>query len=368
MYASDEQAGPPTLETLAKQLHGHEERSQARYEKLCTKLETKPESKMGMDNVSDKVNINVGDGGGSGGGAGLAAVIAALGNRNEGGDTAGLIAALGNRNNDGGGIAAMLPALLAGQNNGGMNSMWPILLLALLGRGRGGLLGGGDDCGPVAAPGGVSPALAALLQTLTEGQSALRAEVPTTGLETQNAIQSAISTLALAGQQGFANTKDAVQNTATLQLGAISGVKDSVMNNAALLSRDICDVKSTVQTEACATRELVQAGTTAILSRIDRSEIDDLRQRADRAERAIEVNALRSQVEVNQTVTTTQGQAQGQFQVQTQLQDIGNAVRNLAGIVAIGNQTMLARQAQDIVNLGTMTASGTQAAANTQVR
>ncbi len=350
------------LGALADQLRRHEARSQERYEQLCDKLKTKSEKTMDGIN-SDKVNINLGEGGG-GGGAGLAAVIAALGNRNEGGDTAGLIAALGNRND--GGMAAMLPALMAGQNNNGMNNIWPIILLALLGRGRGGLLGGGDDCGPTA--GGIGPGQAALLQTILENATATRAAVPTTALETQNALQQAVSALALGTQQGFANTKDAVQASLLANLTATGGVKDSVMNNAALLSRDICDVKSTVQTEACATRELVQAGTTAILSRIDRSEIDELRQRADRAERAIEVNALRSQVEVNQTVTTTQGQVQGQAQLQAQLQDIGSAVRNLAGIVAIGNQTMLARQAQDIVNLGTMTASGTQAAANTQVR
>lgn len=350
------------LNALSDQLRRHEQRSEERYEKLCDKLKSQPEKTMEGIN-SDKVNINLGEGRGSGDGLGAAAMIAALGNRNEGGDTAGLIAALGNRNNDGG-MAALAP-LLAGMNNNGMNNLWPILLLALLGRGRGGFLGGdGEGC----APGGIGAGHAALLQTLLEGQSALRAEVPTTALETQNAIQGAISALALGTQQGFANTKDAVQSSLLANLTATSGVKDSVMNNAALLQRDICDVKSTVQTEACATRELVQAGTTAILTRIDRSEIDELRARADRAERAIEVNALRSQVEVNQTVTTTQGQAQGQAQLQAQLQDIGSAVRNLAGIVAIGNQTMLARQAQDIVNLGTMTASGTQAAANTQVR
>src|SRR3990172_760040 len=162
---------------------------------------------------SDKVNINVGGDGGSGGGAGLAAVIAALGNRNEGGDTAGLIAALGNRNNDGfggAGALAMLGPLMANNNNG-MNNLWPIILLALLGRGRGGFGFGGDDasCGPSS---GIGPGQAAILQTLLEGQSSLRAEVPTSALEIQNAIQSAIGSLALGTQQGFANTKDAVQN------------------------------------------------------------------------------------------------------------------------------------------------------------
>src|SRR3990172_1271672 len=146
---------------------------------------------------SDKVNINVGGDGGSGGGAGLAAVIAALGNRNNDGF-------------GGAGALAMLGPLMANNNNG-MNNLWPIILLALLGRGRGGFGFGGDDasCGPSS---GIGPGQAAILQTLLEGQSSLRAEVPTSALEIQNAIQSAIGSLALGTQQGFANTKDAVQN------------------------------------------------------------------------------------------------------------------------------------------------------------
>lgn len=349
---------------LADQLRRHETRSQERYEMLAGQLKTKSENTMEGIN-SDKVNINLGGGEGAGGGASIAAIIAALGNRNQGNDNAALIAALGNRNDSAANLGPLL-AMMGNRrdDNDGMNNLWPILLLTLL-RGRGGL--GGDDCGSIATAAGLSPAQAAMLQTLLEGQSDLRADVPRTALETQNAIQQAVGALALGTQQGFANTKDAVQASLLANLTATSGVKDSVMNNAALLQRDICDVKSTVQTEACATRELVQAGTTAILSRIDRSEIDDLRHRADRAERAIEVNALRSQVEVNQTVTTTQAQGQIQGQVQAQFQDIGNTLRRVCDRLESVHQVAQAANSNIIAGNSGAVVSGPQTNTPTNV-
>lgn len=322
-----------------------------------------------MDGLnSDKVNINLGDGGRGGydNGAGMAAIIAALGNRNQGDNSAALIAALGNRNDDSSNMAPLM-AMLAGRRDdgAGMNSMWPILLLALLGRGRSGLLGGGDDCGPTA--GGVSPGQAALLQTILETVGATRAAVPTTALETQAAINGSIGSLALGTQQGFANVKDAVQATLLANLTATSGVKDTVQNVGALISRDICDVKATVMAEGCATRELVQAGTTAVLSRIDRSEIDELRARADRAERAIEVNALRSQVEVNQTVNTTQQQAQAQQQWQVQFQDIGNRLGRLCDRVDIVHQEARSTNANIIAGNTGAVVTGPQTSTPTNV-
>lgn len=177
---------------------------------------------MSAEGILDKVNVNVG-GGEGGGGAGLAAVIAALGNRNQGGDNAALIAALGNRNDDSSNWAPLMAMMGGGGLGGGNNALWPILLLALLGRGRGGLLGGGDGegcCGP-------TPAQAAMLQTLLEGQSDLRAAVPTVGLETQNAIQNSIAQFALGTQQGFSNVKDSIQATSALNLSATNqGVKE----------------------------------------------------------------------------------------------------------------------------------------------
>lgn len=294
---------------------------------------------------TDKVIVNAG-GSGDGGGGSMAAVIAALGNRNQGNDNAALIAALGNRNdNQLGPLMAML-----GNNNrdrDGMGEMWPLLLL-LLGRGRGGF-GGGDDCCDDGHR-DVSPAHAALLQTMTENLSDLRAQVPTTALQSQNAIQGAIAQLALADQQGFAGVKDAVQSLALFQSNQLNNINQNVSD------------------QGCKTRELVQSTSTAVLQRMDDLRIRELEHDRDRAERAIEVNSLRSQVEITNTNTATATQAQGQFQSQLQFQDINNKIDRLCGSINIANQTMLARQGQDIVNLGTMTASGTQAAANTQVR
>ncbi len=313
---------------------------------------------------SDKVNIHVGGGGeGGSGGAGLAAVIAALGNRNEGGDTAGLIAALGNRNNDGG-MAAMLPALMAQNGNNGMQNMWPIILLALLGRGRGGLLGG-DDGG--CAPGGVGPGHAALLQTILETAGATRAAVPTTALETQGAIQQAISALALGGQQGFANVKDSVQAGLLASLAASSGVKDSVQNGFTLNGRDLAAINQNVSAQGCQTREAVAASTTAILSRIDRSEIDELRDSRNRFERQVEVNALRSQVEVNQTVNTTQTQAQAQAQAQLQFQDVNSQLRRICDVLAGVHQEQRSTNANIIAGNTGAVVTGPQTSTPTNV-
>lgn len=296
---------------------------------------------------SDKVNINVGGEGGGNGGA-MAALVAALGNRNQGDNSAALIAALGSRNNDN--QLAPLMAMMHNRNDGdrdGLGEMWPLLLL-LLGRGGrgGGLFGGGDDCG-----GGGGDAVNQLTLNQVLGKlGTLEGQIPLTALQSQNAIQASIAQLALADQQGFANVKDAVQSLALFQSGQLNNINQNVSD------------------QGCKTRELVQSTSTAVLQRMDDLRIRELEHDRDRAERAIEVNSLRSQVEITNVNTATATQAQGQLQAQLQFQDINNKIDRLCGAVSIANQTMLARQGQDIVNLGTMTASGTQAAANTQVR
>src|SRR6185436_20153857 len=125
---------------LAEQLRQHEHRSEWRYEELCKKLgEAEKETRMSEGINTDKVIVNAGSGGGDGGN--MAAVIAALGNRNQGNDNAALIAALGNRNDDN---AGLMPALAMMNNNrmpvdgfGGMNGILGIAALGLI-FGRGG--------------------------------------------------------------------------------------------------------------------------------------------------------------------------------------------------------------------------------------
>lgn len=336
-----------TFPQIAKMLVDHEGKSQKRYERLMDevyKAHQQGEMKMGDGINTDKVNVYTG--GGEGGAGAMAALVAALGNRNEGGDTAGLIAALGNRND---GMSAMLPALMAGGMNNGMNNLWPIILLALLGRGRGGGLFGGDDCG-----GGAGAA--ALLQSLMEGQSDLRAQVPTTALETQTALQNAIAQLALGTQQGFANTKDSIQN------------------GIAFLDRDIQNVNQNVSAQGCQTREAVQNDgdkTRALLvarfqqedaTRIAElnAEVIELRSRGDHDRRHAESNLI-----IQNTNTAVANQQQ-----QQQIRDEDKRHHELlAALVAIGNsvQVQRNRSEQDIINLGTMLASGTQTPTTTQV-
>lgn len=297
---------------------------------------------MGMDNISDRVNINLpGGGGGDFGGAGMAAVIAALGNRNEGSDNAALIAALGNRN-DGMGANALLPALMAGGGGlGGQNALWPIILLALLGRGGrgGGLFGGGDDC---CDGGGAETRLQSNADTLAILNGINGAKDATT---------SGFATTGLALSQGFANVKDAVQSLALFQTGQLNTINQNVSD------------------QGCKTRELVQAGTTAVLEKMADLRIRELEHERDRAERNIEVNSLRSQVEITNTNTATATQAQGQLQAQLQFQDINNKIDRLCGaIINVGNQVQRVKSDQDIVNFGTMAASGNQATTSTQVR
>lgn len=309
-----------------------------------------------MDGIaSDKVNIHVG-GGEGGRGAEMAALVAALGQRNQGNDHAALIAALGNRNDSASNMAPLFALLGDRHHDGdgyGANALWPIILLALFGR-RG--FGGGDDC----HDGGVSPGHAALLQTLLEGQSELRAQVPTSALEIQNQICQQLGALALGVQQGFANTKDAVQAGLLAELAATAGVKDAVQNGFAITNNNIlegvCSIKQTVRDDGDRTRSQIALYHEANLQReLGVAQAALAEERTSRRVRDVEVN-------MNQSVNQTQLQAQQQQQQQAQFD-------RLFGLLgSIGNQVLLSRQAQDIVNLGTMTASGTQAAANTQVR
>lgn len=293
---------------------------------------------MGMEGISDKVNINVGEGR-SGGGAEMAALVAALGSRNQGNDHAALIAALGNRN--GSGDLAPLMAMMHNRdgNDNDMGGMWPLLLLLLLGRGGhggGGLFGGGDgDCGGGNALG------ASILQTLTEGQSEIRAQIPTVALENQNAM---------------------LQNLARFELGVQQG---------------LANVNQNVSAQGCQTREAIvvdgEKTRSMLVTRFgqeDATKIAEQNARILALETRCDNDRRHGEATLQITNTNTAVAAQAQFQAQLQQQaQLNTALDLFANRITGGfNQTMLARQGQDIVNLGTMNASGTQAAANTQVR
>jgi len=277
-----------------------------------------------MDGQHDKVDVqNIfkpghGHDGGGGGGLGTMAAIAALGNRNDH-------------------SSSMLPALMAGHGGmGGMGGFGAGLVGGVLGgllfNRRG--LGGGDGDGTS----GPSCGQVAFDQTILNGITGLTAAVPTTALQTQNALQNSIGQLALADQQGFANTKDAVFATAVVTQGAVAGVKDAVQNTSAALAAALCNVNQNISAQGCMTREAIASSTTTILQKLDQNTIDELRHERDRAERSIEVNALRSQVDITNTNTATATQSQTQNQFQFQLQDLNNKFSRLCDLVNIVHQ------------------------------
>lgn len=230
-----------------------------------------------------------------------------------------------------GGIAGIMAAMSANKGQDGMNSMWPILLLLLLR--RGGLEG---DVGAVAAATGVDRCeITAILSKLGDLQAAgpLSTAQIETFLATQTGqISNQLSQQTLFISQGFANLGDKVTNSSTAVLAAgqantnqilvaIQGVKDQA-----------------TQFEMSNLQRQLAVADSALLD-----------ERHSRRSRDVEVN-----------VTQQVNQQQQQAQFQSQMNGLLSAFQSLV----IQNN----RQGQDIVNLGTMTASGTQAAANTNVR
>jgi len=232
---------------------------------------------------------------------------------------------------DGGGMNGILAALMAGKDSGGMKDIWPLALLFLLR--RGGLEG---DVGAVAAAAGVDRCeVTAILSKLGDLQAAgpLSTAQIQAFLESQTGqISNQISQQTLFISQGFANTGDKIQNGNTAILAA------GQLNTASILTA-IQGVKDQATT----------------------FEMNNLQRQLAVADSALldERHSRRSRdVEVNVTQQVNQQQQQAQFQTQ-----IGSLLAAVQGLMVQSS-----RQAQDIVNLGTMTASGTQAAANTQVR
>lgn len=335
-----------TIPELAHALNVHEGRSQERYEKLMDVCATaKSEDKhMGMDNISDRVNINL-PGSDGGGGAGLAAVIAALGNRNQGNDNAALIAALGNRNDDSSNWGPLMAAMAGGGGflGGRDGGIGLIALLALLARGgHGGLFGGGGDCN-----GGGDAVNQITLNQVLAKLGTLEGQVPLVGSQVQNSIL----------EQTNALTNILNQNNVA-QLVAHANTKDAVTNTGAVL----------LNAQSQNTQAILQA-VAAVGTKIDTNTIADLqrqlgvaqsRETEERHHRHIEA----TKVEVTQSVNQNQAQLQAQLQQQQQQQSIielHSLVRDLVGDI------QAVKQGQVIFNSGLMAGSGTQSAANTKV-
>lgn len=166
----------------------------------------------------------------------------------------------------------------------------------------------------------------------------IQAAIPLTACQTESNINQAVSSLALGVQSGFSNLKDAVQAGQVVTLTTAN------------------QTQNVVQSDGEKTRALIQSINDANLQReLTVAQAALTEQRSAQRVRDVEVN-------VSQIVSQSQLQAQQQQQQQAQFQALFNALNGIA------NQILVNRQTQDIVNLGTMTASGTQAAANTNVR
>lgn len=260
----------------------------------------------------------------------------------------------GGGHSDGGSNAALLALLAMGQNHRdscndgfGGGGIGALLALALLGGGRFGGFGGGHDgvhvdCGRRGGRDGYDgdPFVLSKLGSI-EGA------IPLAASQIQNGI--------LESTAGITNT---INQTGLAQLAATSGVKDAVQNSATAILQNASANTQSVLTAIC-----------TLSAKIDQNTILDLQRQLGVAEADAceERNSRRTrEVEVNVTQQVNQQQAQAQLQ---RIEDdrFNRLFSNLSAF--IGNQAMYARQGQDVINFGgTMTASGTQAAANTQVR
>lgn len=266
---------------------------------------------------TDKVIVNAG-GGDRGSGLDAAAMIAALGNRNEGSDNAALIAALGNRNDDSNSWGPMM-AMMAnrgpgygydGGGFGGMNGILGIAALGLIfGRGRGGLFGGGDDGGGC----GAETRLQSNADTLALLNAVGNAKDATTG---------GFATTALALSQGFANTKDAVQSLALFQTQQLNNINQNVSE------------------QACKTREVVQAGTTAVLQALSANRIQELEDQVRQLHGHEHVRD--SEIRVTQNVNQAQAQAQQQQQFEARFGRLENLLANVIQVQHATNQNIIA--------------------------
>lgn len=300
---------------------------------------------------SDKTNIYVGEGRGGDSGGSMAALVAALGQRNQGSDNAALIAALGQRNES----ANLIPLLAAlGHRNedrrgddgfgfgglGGGGILGLIALLGILRGGRGGLFGGDDggcDNGAVERP----VFNAAVLSKLGN----IEGSIPTTALQTQNALQGALAQLALGISNGFAQTGDRIQNATYL------------------LSKELCDVNQNVSSQGCQTREVVLQTKAEVLTELKNNRISELEDQVRTLKSHDHVRE--SEVRINNTLTNTSVQQQQQSQLQAQFDHL---FRRLGNIEFEQNQIARSTNANLIVGNAGATTTGAQTSTPTNVR
>lgn len=271
------------------------------------------------------------------------------------------IAALGQRNEPGG-VAALLPALVGMNRHDGLGGLGGAALgfvagAVLNGNRRGGGLfgGGGDDCG---GGGGAETRLQSNADTL-----AILAATGRVG----DAVAATGATNTINLLQQTNEIQQLASANAALITAGTAATERSVTNSATVVAQLVNNVNQNVLEQGCETRAAIAASTTAILSRIDRAEIDQLRHERDRFERGIEINQLRSAQEVSQTVTVTTNQLQAQQQGQAQLQAIINRLDRQDQALAFIHQEARSTNANIIAGNAGPVVTGAQTSTPTQV-
>jgi hypothetical protein len=292
------------------------------------------EDKVGVTNIFDHGGRGGGDGGM--GGLGAAAMVAALGGRNErgyGGDGFGF--------GGGGGLGALLAIALLGRDGFGFG-------------GRGGFDRGGDCCDQIG-----QQVILGKLGSIEGAIPAASLSIENSILSQTNALQGSIGSLALGLSQGLANVKDSVQANSALNLAATAGVKDAVQTGTSVILQAICSATKEITNQA----QAFQTANDSRLINAQAAEIIELRNDRDNRGRHA---ALELQITNTNTAVAAQQQAQAQFQ----LQGVVNAVQSLVPAVnalLVDNQIAVARATNanfNIGNTGAVTNAAQSAAAN----
>lgn len=221
-----------------------------------------------------------------------------------------------------------------------------LLLGSLLNRGRGGLFGGEGGSDASLSADGIA-AKTALLVNQNADQNALLAAIAGTKDQTVaegRALGAAICESEKTNlQQFYAAAIQASNNT--------QAIKDQATAFAIVNDKRFDDLAAAGVTQ-----------TATILARINQAEVDNLRDQLLETRRVRD--AKETEITINNSANAVAQQTQNQFQIQTQRDN--DLHRRLDGVFNSFNQ--LNRTNQDIINLGTMTASGTQATTATNIK